>query len=113
MGKNLIYKNYKNTENNNLESIINNNANLKHQNNFYVNTNINVFKNHHYNKNLNEIRENRHINRKNSIYHSIGPTNLLMKFNEKEIKDKRNDSVNYNKQFFFVSNKDFQHQFKK
>ena len=28
-------------------------------------------------------------------------------------KDKRNDSVNYNKQFFLVSKKDFQHQFKK
>lgn len=113
MGKNLIYKNYKNTEINNLESIINNNSNLQRQNNFYVNTNINIFKNHHFNKNLNEIRENRHINRKNSIYHSIGPSSLLMKFNEKESKDKRNDSANYNKQFFLVSKKDFQHQFKK
>ena len=112
-GKNLIYKNYKNTEINNLENIINNNANLKRQNNFYVDTNINVFKNHHYNKNLNEIRDNKHINRKNSIYHSIGPSNILMKLNEKENKDKRNDSVNYNKQFFLVSKKDFQHQFKK
>ena len=112
-GKNLIYKNYKNTEINNLENIINNNANLKRQNNFYVDTNINVFKNHHYNKNLNEIRDNKHINRKNSIYHSIDPSNILMKLNEKENKDKRNDSVNYNKQFFLVSKKDFQHQFKK
>ena len=112
-GKKLIYKNYKNTEINNLENIINNNANLKRQNNFYVDTNINVFKNHHYNKNLNEIRDNKHINRKNSIYHSIGPSNILMKLNEKENKDKRNDSVNYNKQFFLVSKKDFQHQFKK
>ena len=112
MGKNLIYKNYKNTEINSLESIINNNSNIKRQNNFYVNTNINVFKNH-YNKNYNEIRENRHINRKNTIYNSIGPSNLLMKFNEKEIKEKRNDSVNYNKHFFLESKKDFQHQFNK
>jgi hypothetical protein len=36
-----------------------------------------------------------------------------MKLNEKENKVKRNDSANYNKQFFLVSKKDFQHQFKK
>lgn len=102
MGKNLLYKNYKNTEVNNLESIINNNTTIKRENNLYANTNFNVFKNHHYNKNFNEIRENKHINKKNTIYNSIGPFNFLMKFNE--INDKRNDSANYN---------DFQYQFNK